>query len=75
MIEFPYSDSNLPAQGDDIVSIPGTKRRKYLEENIAVVEISLTPDELDRINEVAPKSVARGDRYSTPQLEQSQSIR
>lgn len=55
MIEFPYSDSNLLAQGDDIVRIPGTKRRKYLEENIAVVEISLTPDELDRINGWHPR--------------------
>jgi aryl-alcohol dehydrogenase-like predicted oxidoreductase len=53
----------LLAQGDDIVPIPGTKRRNYLEENVAAVEITLTQDELDRINEVAPKNAATGDRY------------
>lgn len=54
----------LLAQGDDIVPIPGTKRRKYLEENVAAAEITLTQAELDRINEVAPKNVAAGDRYA-----------
>lgn len=53
----------LLAQGNDIVPIPGTKRRNYLEENVAAVEITLTQDELDRIDEVAPKNVAMGDRY------------
>jgi aryl-alcohol dehydrogenase-like predicted oxidoreductase len=54
----------LLAQGDDIVPIPGTKRRSYLEENVAATEITLTPDELERINEVAPKNITAGDRYA-----------
>jgi len=53
----------LLAQGDDIVPIPGTKRRKYLEENVGATEITLTPDELSQIEAVAPKGVAAGDRY------------
>ena len=54
----------LLAQGDDIVPIPGTKRRKYLEENVAAAEITLTQAEINSINEVAPKNVAAGDRYA-----------
>lgn len=53
----------LLAQGEDIVPIPGTKRRKYLEENIAATEIHLTAEDLRRIDEVAPKGTAAGDRY------------
>jgi aryl-alcohol dehydrogenase-like predicted oxidoreductase len=53
----------LLAQGEDIVPIPGTKRRRYLEENVGTVEIALTPAELSRIDEVAPKGAAAGDRY------------
>lgn len=53
----------LLAQGEDIVPIPGTKRRQYLEENVAAVNITLTPDDLQRIDAVAPKGVAAGDRY------------
>ena len=51
------------AQGDDIVPIPGTKRRKYLEENVAAAEIKLSASELARIEEVAPRGFAAGDRY------------
>src|SRR5208283_401757 len=51
------------AQGDDIVPIPGTKRRKYLEENAAAVDLKLTPDDLRRLNEVFPSGVASGSRY------------
>jgi aryl-alcohol dehydrogenase-like predicted oxidoreductase len=58
----------LLAQGEDIVPIPGTKRRKYLEENIAATEITLSPDDLRRIDEVAPKGVAAGDRYPKQHL-------
>jgi aryl-alcohol dehydrogenase-like predicted oxidoreductase len=54
----------LLAQGPNIVPIPGTKRRKYLEENAAAVDIILSPTELHRIDEVAPKGVASGDRYT-----------
>jgi len=53
----------LLAQGDDIVPIPGTKRRKYLEENVGATGITLTPDELSQIEAAAPKGVAAGDRY------------
>src|SRR5246127_4746666 len=51
------------AQGRDIVPIPGTKRRKYLEENVAAVELELTAEELARIDEAAPVGAAAGDRY------------
>jgi aryl-alcohol dehydrogenase-like predicted oxidoreductase len=53
----------LLAQGDDIVPIPGTKQRRYLEENMRALEIELTPSDLERIEDVAPKGVAAGDRY------------
>ena len=53
----------LLAQGDDIVPIPGTKRRTYLEENIGAATVTLTADDLSRINAVAPQGVAAGDRY------------
>jgi aryl-alcohol dehydrogenase-like predicted oxidoreductase len=53
----------LLAQGNDIVPIPGTKRRTYLEENAAAAGITLTPEDLSRIDTVAPKGVAAGDRY------------
>jgi aryl-alcohol dehydrogenase-like predicted oxidoreductase len=51
------------AQGDDIVPIPGTKRRKYLEENAAAVDLKLTPDDLRRLNQVFPSGAASGSRY------------
>ena len=53
----------LLAQGEDIVPIPGTKRREYLEENAAAAEIELSADELERIDEAAPAGVTAGDRY------------
>jgi aryl-alcohol dehydrogenase-like predicted oxidoreductase len=51
------------AQGDDLVPIPGTKRRTYLEENVGAVDILLSSEDLKRIEEIAPKGVASGDRY------------
>ncbi|PYS52917.1 MAG: aldo/keto reductase [Acidobacteria bacterium] len=51
------------AQGEDVVPIPGTKRRKYLEENAAAIDVTLTADDLRRIDEIAPKGVAAGARY------------
>src|SRR5271170_451395 len=51
------------AQGDDIVPIPGTKRRKYLEENAAAVDLKLSSDDLRRLNEVFPSGAASGLRY------------
>jgi len=51
------------AQGEDIVPIPGTKRRTYLEENLGSLRVPLTPADLARIDAVAPRGVAAGDRY------------
>ena len=51
------------AQGEDLAPIPGTKRRKYLQQNLEAVNIKLTPQSLARIDEVAPKGVAAGARY------------
>jgi aryl-alcohol dehydrogenase-like predicted oxidoreductase len=51
------------AQGDDIVPIPGTKRRKYLEENVGSINIQLTPEDLRRIDEVFPRDATAGARY------------
>jgi aryl-alcohol dehydrogenase-like predicted oxidoreductase len=51
------------AQGGDIVPIPGTKHRKYLEENIGALEVELHPDELRRLSEVFPFGAASGERY------------
>ena len=52
------------ARGKNIVPIPGTKRVKYLEENIAAVDIKLTDDEMRQLDEAAPKGAAHGDRYA-----------
>ena len=52
------------AQGDDIVPIPGTKRRKYLEENAGAADVELTQDDLRRIEEAMPRGSAAGERYS-----------
>ena len=51
------------AQGNDIVPIPGTKHRKYLEENVAALDVRLTPGDLRRIDEVFPKGATSGLRY------------
>jgi aryl-alcohol dehydrogenase-like predicted oxidoreductase len=53
----------LLAQGDDIVPIPGTKQRRYLEDNIGALKVKLTRADLEEIEEVAPKGAAVGDRY------------
>jgi aryl-alcohol dehydrogenase-like predicted oxidoreductase len=50
--------------GEDIIPIPGTKRRKYLEENAAAEKVTLSAADLRRIDEVAPKGVAAGHRYN-----------
>ena len=55
-------------QGEDIVPIPGTKRRKYLEENAAAVDLELTEDDLKRIEEAIPRGSAAGERYSEQQM-------
>jgi aryl-alcohol dehydrogenase-like predicted oxidoreductase len=51
------------ARGEDIVPIPGTKRRTYLEENAAAAQIELTPDELEQLEQAFPAGAAAGDRY------------
>ena len=51
------------AQGDDIVPIPGTKRRRYLEENAGALAVQLSAEDLRRIQAVAPLGVAAGARY------------
>ena len=51
-------------QGEDIVPIPGTKRRNYLEENVAASEVALSEEDLRRIDEAAPVGAAAGDRYA-----------
>ena len=53
----------LLAQGKDLIPIPGTKRRKYLEENVGALNVKLTADDLRRIDEVAPHGAASGARY------------
>ena len=53
----------LLAQGKDIVPIPGTKQRRYLEENVGALDVQLTSADLEEIEEVAPKGAAVGDRY------------
>lgn len=56
------------AQGADIVPIPGTKHRNYLEENVAAADVSLSHEELARINRVFPRGVASGTRYPERQM-------
>jgi aryl-alcohol dehydrogenase-like predicted oxidoreductase len=51
------------AQGDDIVPIPGTKRRKYLDENIGALQVQLSPEELARIEKTFPRDSVSGERY------------
>jgi aryl-alcohol dehydrogenase-like predicted oxidoreductase len=53
----------LLAQGRDIFPIPGTKRRKYLEENAGALQVQLTPEDLRRLHEIAPHGAAAGTRY------------
>jgi aryl-alcohol dehydrogenase-like predicted oxidoreductase len=52
------------AQGEDIVPIPGTKRVKYLEENVGALDVNLTPDDLAQIERILPKGVVAGRRYN-----------
>ena len=56
------------AQGKDVVPIPGTKRRKYLEENVGALAVELTPADLARIDRAFPRGVASGERYAPKPL-------
>ncbi len=57
------------AQGEDVVPIPGTKRRKYLEENIGALDVEITDDEMQQIEEVAQVGMASGTRYPEPGMQ------
>ncbi len=52
------------SQGEDVIPIPGTKRRSYLDQNAAAIDVTLTGEELRRIEDVAPRGVASGLRYA-----------
>ena len=52
------------AQGDDVVPIPGTRRIRFLEENVGALDVELTPAELARIDQVIPSGAASGERYA-----------
>jgi aryl-alcohol dehydrogenase-like predicted oxidoreductase len=54
----------LVAQGDDVVPIPGTKRRRYLDENVGALDVTFSADELARIDEVLPVGAVTGPRYA-----------
>jgi aryl-alcohol dehydrogenase-like predicted oxidoreductase len=54
----------VQSQGSDVVPIPGTKRRNYLEENVAAATLQLTSTELDAVNAIAPYGAAAGGRYA-----------
>ncbi len=58
------------AQGDDMVPIPGTKRRSYLEENLGALDVRLTSADLSRIDEVLPRGSAVGPRYNAELMKQ-----
>jgi aryl-alcohol dehydrogenase-like predicted oxidoreductase len=51
-------------QGKDIAPIPGTKRRRYLEENVDAADVTLTDDELNRLDAAAPHGYTAGERYA-----------
>ncbi|MGB8507230.1 MAG: aldo/keto reductase [Pyrinomonadaceae bacterium] len=57
------------AKGKDVVPIPGTKRRKYLEENVGALEVEIAPDEMERIEELAQPGAAAGSRYPEPGMQ------
>jgi aryl-alcohol dehydrogenase-like predicted oxidoreductase len=56
------------AKGEDLVPIPGTKRRKYLEENAAAADIKLTPAEVAELETAVPQTEIAGDRYAAPAM-------
>ncbi|GAB4094280.1 aldo/keto reductase [Flaviaesturariibacter terrae] len=51
------------AQGDDVFAIPGTKKLNYLTENVGAMDVTLTPEELELLDQVVPKGAAAGERY------------
>ena len=57
------------AQGRDIVPIPGTKRRRYLEGNVGALDVSLSESDLARLDAILPPGAAAGTRYAAPQMQ------
>ncbi|MEO6975605.1 MAG: aldo/keto reductase, partial [Gallionella sp.] len=57
------------AQGKDIVPIPGTKRPKFLEENVGALDIELKQADLERLDRILPPGAAAGTRYAAPQMQ------
>jgi aryl-alcohol dehydrogenase-like predicted oxidoreductase len=57
------------AQGRDIVPIPGTKRRRYLEDNVGALDVSLSESDLARLDAILPPGAAAGTRYAAPQMQ------
>lgn len=55
-------------KGDDVVPIPGTKRRRYLEENVAAAEVTLTHAEMDRLDAALPPELVAGERYGAKMM-------
>ncbi len=56
------------AKGDDLVPIPGTKRRKYLEENAGAANITLTPAEIAELEAAMPPEAVKGERYAAASM-------
>jgi len=57
------------AQGDDIVPIPGSKRRRNLEDNVGAVQVRLDVEDLQRLDRILPPGAAAGERYAAPQMQ------
>jgi aryl-alcohol dehydrogenase-like predicted oxidoreductase len=55
----------VSSRGDDVVPIPGTKRREYLEQNVGAIDVELTEDDLARLDAAFPPGAAAGDRYAS----------
>ena len=53
------------AQGEDVAPIPGTKRVKYLEENVGAVDVELSADDLTALEQAVPRGAVSGDRYGS----------
>jgi aryl-alcohol dehydrogenase-like predicted oxidoreductase len=62
------------AQGNDIIPIPGTKRRKYLQENVGAVEVTLTGEDLERIEQATPGDAVAGSRYPESMMQLLKSL-
>ncbi len=58
----------LLAQGEDIVPIPGTKRRKYLDSNLGALQVNVSKQDLEQIDKIAPRGAFAGERYPAEQM-------